>query len=484
MLKPRGLRARIEGWLHVSSRAKPQVYAQVFDASDMASLNYWLELFISAGIATFGLVLNSPAVIIGAMLISPLMGPLMGTGLALAVGDVYLGTKAVLNLAVSTAAAIGFSAAVAWALPFHTTTTEILARTNPNLLDLGVALLSGLAGSVVVCRGGGGGGVTALPGVAIAVALMPPLCTVGYGVGSGGNWNIIVGAGLLFVTNLAAIVAAAFAVFFLVQMDAADVRHDIDRYIQQRAAGDRFYRLIQPTALSGLVGNIGKLRWRIAMVAVALAAIFIPLRNALMQVAREARARNAIQETVRQLAPSDILVSQQVRLGRDRIDIRLITTERVETARVVEARRALAERAGLPVELAVREVASKTELAELRDRMPVPEPPQPPEVRFAEMRSELLARVRGPLEEMWPEGAIMLGYEVAFSPGGTVLRVRYQADEEIGPLGLELLQRALSSRIYAPELTVTLDRVMPEPEAVQKNPTIGKPSPRGAARVP
>src|SRR5690606_6866991 len=115
-----------------------------------------LELFISAGIATFGLVLNSPAVIIGAMLISPLMGPLMGTGLALAVGDVYLGAKAVLNLVVSTAAAIGLSAAVAWTLPFHTITPEILARTNPNLLDLGVALLSGLAGSVVVCRGGGG----------------------------------------------------------------------------------------------------------------------------------------------------------------------------------------------------------------------------------------------------------------------------------------------------------------------------------------
>ncbi len=467
-LESRGLRAHIENWLRVQSRAKPQVYAQVFDASDMASLNYWLELFISAGIATFGLVLNSPAVIIGAMLISPLMGPLMGTGLALAVGDVYLGAKSMLNLAASTAAAMALSAAVVWALPFHATTGEILARTNPNLLDLGVALLSGLAGSLVVCRGGGGGGVTALPGVAIAVALMPPLCTVGYGIGSGWNWTIITGSGLLFVTNLAAIVAAAFGVFFLVRMDAADVRHDIDRYIQQRAADDRLYRVIQPTALSGLVGHIGKLRWRILMVAVALAAVFIPLRNALMQVAREARARNAIQDSIRQLAPADILVSQQVRLSRDRIDIRLITTERVETARVVEARRALAARAGLPVELSVREVASKTELAELRERMPVPAPPPPPEVLFAEMRSDLLARVRGPLEEMWPAGAIMLGYEVAFSPGGTVLRVRYQADEEIGPLGVELLQQALRSRIYAPELTVTLDRVVPPPPPARK----------------
>ena len=211
-LEPRGFRARVERWLGVDGRAKPQVYAQVFGSANMASLSYWLELTMAAGIATFGLVLSSPAVIIGAMLISPLMGPIMANGLALAVGDFYLWVKSMLNLAASIAASVALSAGVVWLLPFHAATPEILARTNPNLLDLGVALLSGLAGSLVVFRGGGGGGVTALPGVAIAVALMPPLCTVGYGVGSGGNWSIIGGAGLLFLTNLAAIVTAAFIV--------------------------------------------------------------------------------------------------------------------------------------------------------------------------------------------------------------------------------------------------------------------------------
>jgi uncharacterized hydrophobic protein (TIGR00271 family) len=465
-LQERGLRSHVERLLHVESRAKPQVYAQVFHSADMASLSYWLELFISAGIATFGLVLNSPAVIIGAMLISPLMGPLMATGLALAVGDLYMGTKALLNLAVSTLAAVAFSAALVWALPFHAATTEILARTNPNLLDLGVALLSGLAGSLVVCRGGGGGGVMALPGVAIAVALMPPLCTVGYGVGSGLNWAIMGGAGLLFVTNLAAIVTAAFVVFFMVRMDAPDVRTDIDRFIQQRAADDRLYGLVAPRVFSGAVGHIGKLQWRIVMMALALAAVFFPLRNALMQVARETGTRSAVQEAVRRLAPSDTLVTQQVRVGADRIDIRLITTERIDQARVVEAREALAQRTGLRVDMAVREVASKNELAELRDRMPAPAAPAPPlspEQRFAEMRNDLLARVRGPLEELWPSGAMLLGYEVAFSPGGTVLRIRYQADEELGSLAVELLQQALRYRVYAPELTVSVERIVPPP---------------------
>jgi len=135
-------------------------------------------LIFSAGIATLGLVLNSPAVVIGAMLISPLMGPIMGAGLGLAVSDLYLSAKAFAGIVASVIVSIAFSAFLVWLLPFHVATSEILARTQPNLLDLGVALLSGLAGSVVVCRGGEGGGITAMPGVAVAVALMPPLCTV------------------------------------------------------------------------------------------------------------------------------------------------------------------------------------------------------------------------------------------------------------------------------------------------------------------
>ena len=166
---------------------------------------------------------SSPAVIIGAMLISPLMGPIMATGLALAVGDLYLGIKAVLNLSVSVTVSVAFSGFLVWLLPFHSATSEIISRTNPNLLDLGIALFSGLAGSIVVCRGGGDG-VTALPGVAIAVALMPPLCVMGFGLGSGVNLEIMGGAGLLFLTNLVAIVASAFVVFLLVGMGAPEAQ--------------------------------------------------------------------------------------------------------------------------------------------------------------------------------------------------------------------------------------------------------------------
>ncbi len=240
------LHIRIEQSLRIDPKSKPRVYAQVYEAAEIASLNYWLELAFSAGIATLGLVLDSPAVVIGAMLISPLMGPTLAAALALAAGDFYLGVKSV-STCLRAWQERSVSPQPSSGLPFHAPTAEILSRTQPNLLDLGVAIFSGLAGSVVICRGGGGGGVTALPGVAIAVALMPPLCTVGFGVGSGLVGPIISGAGLLFLTNLAAIVASAFLVFLLVRMDAPNVRGEIEQSIRDRASGDKLFILLQHT---------------------------------------------------------------------------------------------------------------------------------------------------------------------------------------------------------------------------------------------
>lgn len=160
---------------------------------------------------------------------------------------------------------------------------------------------SGLAGSIVVCRGGGGG-VTALPGVAIAVALMPPLCTVGFGVGSGFSWQIITGAGLLFLTNLAAITTSALLAFNAVRMVAPEVRMKIDYAILERATPDRLYRLLMNTRIAKAFGDIGKLRWRVLMLVATLAALFIPLRQSLYQVREETIARTAANEAVRMLA--------------------------------------------------------------------------------------------------------------------------------------------------------------------------------------
>jgi uncharacterized hydrophobic protein (TIGR00271 family) len=173
--------------------------------------DYFVMIALAAGIAALGLLLNSPAVIIGAMLVAPLMAAIVGLGMGIMMGDLRL-----LKLAASATLrgmflAMGVGLLAGWLAPSAAPTAEILSRTQPTLLDLGVALLSGAAGAYALCRED----VSAsLPGVAIAAALVPPLATAGIGLARG-DVNIAGGATLLFVTNLIAISAASVIVFLL-----------------------------------------------------------------------------------------------------------------------------------------------------------------------------------------------------------------------------------------------------------------------------
>ena len=195
----------------------------------MKDLVYWLQILFSAGIATLGLVLNSSAVIIGAMLISPLMAPILSQGLALSTGDLTLGVRSFANLFLSTILGVVFPLILVALLPFKNMTPEILARTEPNTLDLVIALFSGAIGSIATCRAVKGI-VMSIPGVAIAVALMPPLCVVGYGlafaltVDASKGWETAKGGGLLYLTNLVAITFTAMLVFVLLRIDTTKVR--------------------------------------------------------------------------------------------------------------------------------------------------------------------------------------------------------------------------------------------------------------------
>lgn len=464
----RQLRSRLEHLLAVNQDAKPRIYLQIFDAAEIFSLNYILELLLSAGIATLGLVLDSPAVVIGAMLISPLMGPILASGLALAAADLYLGLKSLINIVLSSIAAILFAAVLVWLLPFHSPTHEVLARTHPNLLDLGVALFSGLAGSIVVFRGGGGGGVTALPGVAIAVALMPPLCTVGFGVGSGFGWSIITGAGLLFLTNLAAIMTSAFLVFYLLRMDAPELRNRIDYAILEHAAGDRLYQVLMKTRLAKGFGDIGKLHWRILMLTATLIALYIPLRQSLSQLRDETVARNAANEAVNMLAAPAMILNQQLDLTRDRLALRLIVTEAVPDGKIRDAEKLLARLTGKDVSVNVRKVASQEELASLTERVRTPAPPPQPR-DLASIRADLIARLEPPLKKIWPtENAAILGYEVGFNPEETLVRINYLAPAALSPEAGAMLTHVLQAELDDTKLRVILQHQAP-PKAARRS---------------
>ncbi|MEQ1353728.1 MAG: DUF389 domain-containing protein [Candidatus Acidiferrum sp.] len=401
------------------------------------------------------------------MLISPLMGPIMAFGLSLAVGDLYLGIKAILNLVSSVVVSVVFSGFLVWLLPFHSATTEIISRTRPNLLDLGVALFSGLAGSVMVSRSGGrsGEGSTALPGVAIAVALMPPLCTIGFGLGSGRNLEVMGGAGLLFLTNIVAIVASALAVFLLVGMNSAGVNSEAEA---SRAGDSLSSALLRSPVFQSLAGA-GHLRWRVLMLAVVLGLIAVPLRTALLQVAGETVARGVVQSELKRLVSADTIVSQQVRIDPDRIAVRLISTQPISASKASEVRQSIANRTGRTVDLSVDAVASKSELADLIERMRTPiASPAPVDLTLEEIRKKLSDRIGPAVQEIWPSTeAPLQDVSLALDSDGFVLNVRYEAAADLGAIAVEVILKSLRAKLGTPDLTLNLQRA-PVPQTRNK----------------
>lgn len=179
----------------------------ISEGVSLRGYNLWI-LICAALLASIGLDTNSTAVIIGAMLISPLMSPILGVGFSLAIHDKKLLTRSLRNLAV--AVVISLSASIVYFLvsPLSDTTPELEARTFPTLLDVMVALFGGIAGIVSISRKGQ---TNAIPGVAIATALMPPLCTAGFGIATG-KWSYFLGAFYLFFINAVFISFATYII--------------------------------------------------------------------------------------------------------------------------------------------------------------------------------------------------------------------------------------------------------------------------------
>lgn len=174
---------------------------------DFKGFNIWILIF-SIIIASIGLNTNSTAVIIGAMLISPLMGPIMGAGLSLGTNDWGTLVRSFKSLVITVAVSLVTSTLYFMITPFGEAGDELLGRTHPELRDVFIAIFGGLAGIMANTRNK----VTnVIPGVAIATALMPPLCTAGYGIAT---WNlqIFTGAFYLFIINSVYIALTSFVV--------------------------------------------------------------------------------------------------------------------------------------------------------------------------------------------------------------------------------------------------------------------------------
>lgn len=193
--------------LHEGEDDREKVFESIKKNITYRGSNLWI-LACAIIIASIGLNVNSTAVIIGAMLISPLMGPIVGAGFALGVYDFDLLRKSLMNLLNATAVSLTVSAIYFFLSPFKDAETELLARTAPNIYDILIAFFGGIVGVIAVTRTEKG---NPIPGVAIATALMPPLCTAGYGLATA-QWSYFLGAFYLYCINCVFIGISTFLI--------------------------------------------------------------------------------------------------------------------------------------------------------------------------------------------------------------------------------------------------------------------------------
>jgi uncharacterized hydrophobic protein (TIGR00271 family) len=289
--------------------------AEIKSSVDFRGGNLW-ALVLAIVVASVGLNVNSTAVIIGAMLISPLMGPIMGAGLGLGLNDFELVRRSVRNVAVAALASIATSTLYFAVSPLAEAQSELLARTRPTIYDVLIALAGGTAGIVAVTRRGARGNV--IPGVAIATALMPPLCTAGFGLAQG-DIAFFAGALYLFLINSLFICLATLGVVRLLRFTrVADLDPDHARRMRLRIAVATAVAVIPSIYMA----------WRVVV-----------------ESKYEAAARRYVSENLE--IPNHTIVNTVIRFGRDSSTIEATLLGRPLPAEMLDVLRQRLEHYGL-----------------------------------------------------------------------------------------------------------------------------------------
>lgn len=279
---------------------------------------YAFLILVSAAISLLGLLMPSVAVLIGAMLLSPLMMPIIGLGFGIATLDFVEIRRTGTALLAGSVIAVLLSVVLVSISPVQTVTSEIAGRTQPTLFDLLVALLSAVAGAYALIRGRGG----TVVGVAIAIALMPPLAVVGFGIATW-NWTVFAGSLLLFITNAVTIALTAALVARV---------YGFGGHLSPRHTG-----------------------WQLILFFGAVGILSVPLGAALRQIAFEAVAQRQVRDTIRSEFPAQARLSQlEIDYAANPIWIRgVMLTPRVDPEADATLSAALRRRLERPVDFHV-----------------------------------------------------------------------------------------------------------------------------------
>ncbi len=480
--------ARLTRWfaknLGVDTIRKERVYLDLAQSLTLTDASYWIQVLFAAGIATLGLVLNSPAVIIGAMLISPLMGSILAGGLALATGDVILALRAIFNLLLSCGLAIALAFLVVLMLPAKEMTSEIMARTQPNLLDLIIALFSGAVGAVAICKEAKGV-VTSVPGVSIAVALMPPLCVVGYGIGTAVTFNaetgfaVARGGGLLFFTNLVAITFMAMLVFLALNIEADPVRDRVRIWRETDRESIWVQSLLDKIPVSGRLKRIGGLPSRLLLIVMTILVISVPLNRSYSQLSSEIsykQQQNRLRSTATEIWQKNFAgfadgkarsyISQLSFQERER---KLVAQLQVVTSKVyTEAERSqyqqlLAAKLLRPSDsIALNLIQIPTASGDLLQQLSEATKPAPPPT-IAQLQSGFLESAKLAIESLiLPPPARLVSYAASTSPVAPLkMQISYLSERDIDRDGQALIVKDIRRQLDYPTAEVTFTRLAP-----------------------
>lgn len=437
------LQDRVAAALGVTPSDREATVVAILEGSHKAAAGYWLQLLLAMGIASLGLALSSTAVVIGAMLISPLMGPIVAFGMGLAVGSPLLVMRALVRTALSIVVVVGSSALLMAGLPFSEATPEIVARTSPTALDLLVAVFCAFAAAYTTVRSGSDTTATAA-GTSIGISLVPPLCVVGYGVSTGSR-AIASGAALLFTANFCAILLFAGLSFLALGYSAVSIaaieQAELDRHergpIAALARGLRF--------VFGLKYGV---LLRVLMPLVLLASVFVPLREALARVTWQVRVRGEVQRMIATLPEATVRSSLSVEGGA--VTLRLVMLGRAEDATRLEhqLREKIALVAGVSPKvevIAVPDASALERVAETAKRVGTPVEVVRKEIDLGLLRAEL----GGSITRAWPaQAGAFIGYRVELPEGAPPVIEVVHVGARLGRIGEELLARDLSRELH------------------------------------
>ncbi len=478
------MRDRFADSLDVDFDRKVELYIELSKSATLTDIVYWLQLLFSAGIATLGLVLNSTAVIIGAMLISPLMGPILSTGLALATGDLILAFRSVANLFLSTFGGILFAVILVALLPFNDFTPEIAARVTPNTLDLVIALFSGAIGSIATCRQVKGV-VTSIPGVAIAVALMPPLCVVGYGTGVAVSDNfaegmkIAAGGGLLYLTNLVAITFTSMLVFVMLRIDTIKVREKLQLWRETDKEHLFWRNVISKVPRLEHAREIRSFSLRLLMVLLPLLIIFIPLSQSFSKMKEDIIAKqnqNKLETKAREIWKDQIQQPEGKPLRSELDDLKITQNEEGELnvyIRVFDKVPYLQEDRDRYITLLGRELKKRNDeinlqlveipLSEKNKTSPVVKTTPTP-ISVAEMQARYLERIQSGMNGFkLPTPATLIDYDIAIkSNNRSEVMINYLSNRDIEDDGKNLLKEDIRKRLNLPGFELSYVRISSE----------------------